>query len=220
MKITRKFWVAESDVPAVMYYILQHLPLLPSTANPAAAINNNNTQGGDSLTSRLSSSQQQLRRQHQQQHASGNQQSHSQHQSRQQQAQQPAQQQPQQPRLLLQPALQGFATTLHTVYFDNTALQLYHGRLYLRPQTQTLKARWIGHSHDSTSSNNPFLADCSTPDKVVLERKVYREGWKGGRCNHGTASAGCKHNDSAPLDNRVQAWDMLASILVLGPSNV
>ncbi|WIA35665.1 hypothetical protein OEZ86_004076 [Tetradesmus obliquus] len=56
------------------------------------------------------------------------------------------------------------------VYFDNKGLELYHGRLYLRPNTQTLKARWIGHNDGAWA-----------PARVVLERKIYKEGWKGER---------------------------------------
>jgi SPX domain protein involved in polyphosphate accumulation len=88
--------------------------------------------------------------------------------------------QPQLPPLLLQPALGGFTTSLHTVYFDNAALQLYHGRLYLRPQTQTLKARWIGQPQGTYGSEGMIgFVDGWCPEKVVLERKIYREGWRG-----------------------------------------
>jgi hypothetical protein len=138
--------VAQEDVSAVMYRILQHMPLLPSTAHT------------DSSSSRSK----------QQQAGFGTQWQQQQQQMFQDTAQQ---QQQQQQHTRQQQRLQefaGFTTTLHTVYFDNRGLELYHGRLYLRPNTQTLKARWIGHSDG-----------CWAPARVVLERKVYKEGWKG-----------------------------------------
>jgi hypothetical protein len=152
VSLTRKFWVAQEDVSAVMYRILQHMPLLPSTAHSASS----------SSSSSSKSKQQQ---------AGFGTQWQQQQQQQQQQFQDAAQQQQQQQQTRQQQRLQefaGFTTTLHTVYFDNKGLELYHGRLYLRPNTQTLKARWIGHS-DS----------CWAPARVVLERKVYKEGWKG-----------------------------------------
>lgn len=170
VRLTRKFWVRESDVPAVMYYVLQHLPLLPSTLHPtAAAASTGAEQGGNSTRADLGGThhkrqQQQPDVNQQQQQAAGGEAQQRQH-------------------LLLQPSLEGFTTSLHTVYFDNRALQLYHGRLFLRPQTQTLKARWIGQGQLSSDGPGGFGGGVSEgsccPDKVVLERKVYREGWRG-----------------------------------------
>jgi SPX domain protein involved in polyphosphate accumulation len=220
-RITAKFWVREQDVAAVMYTVLQHLPLLPSssqapsaTASPAAVKPPAGT-GSDITQQGSSSSRGRVRRrldvgtatgqpsqpaasleQQQQPHKDA---LHVSIQPMQQQVQQ--QQQRQQWRQQL--SLSGFATTLHTVYFDSRALELYHGRLYLRPNTSTLKARWITSSHDSSShdsggdsgstaavaaggeaphEHSAAGADASwAPDKIVLERKVYREGWKGER---------------------------------------
>jgi SPX domain protein involved in polyphosphate accumulation len=76
--------------------------------------------------------------------------------------------------LLLQPALGGFTTSLHTVYSDNAALQLYHGRLYLWPQTQTLKARWIGQPQGKDGSEGMISIGVDG-----FERKIYKEGWRG-----------------------------------------
>jgi hypothetical protein len=88
--------------------------------------------------------------------------------------------QPQQPQLLLQPALGGFTASLHTLYFDNAALQLYHGRLYLRPLTQTLKARWIGRAQGTDGSEGMMGGvDGWCPEIVTLEHRIYREGWRG-----------------------------------------
>jgi hypothetical protein len=159
-----------------MYYILRHLPLLPSTLHPTAAATGGTgaDQGGEGTRADLGSSTHHKRQQQQQQQAAGG------------EPQQPQQQQRQQ-HLLLQPSLEGFTTSLHTVYFDNTALQLYHGRLFLRPQTQTLKARWIGQGQQGSECVSGGFAGGGVseggccPDKVVLERKVYREGWRGTR---------------------------------------
>lgn len=50
----------------------------------------------------------------------------------------------------------------HTLALDNGFMELYHGRLYLRPNTCTVKLRWSGEG-----------------DRLTLTRKTYREGWKG-----------------------------------------
>jgi SPX domain protein involved in polyphosphate accumulation len=153
-----------------MYFILQHLPLLPSTSSPEGI-----EHGSDGVSTTLYSTHQRPPSR-QQAAAAGN------------SSQATTKQQPQQqqrpgtgtspPLLLQQPALGGFTTTLHTVYFDNVALQLYHGRLYLRPNTQTLKARWIGEG-TGVDGRGDVLGPGWYPDKVVLERKIYREGWRG-----------------------------------------
>lgn len=175
---------------AVMYFILQHLPLLPSTSHTAAAARG--AEGsGDGVTTSLGGGQRrhqqpQSQQPPQQQVRGGSSSTSLPPQQQPHQAGSSSKQRQQQP--LLQPALGGFTTTLHTVYFDNSALQLYHGRLYLRPRTQTLKARWIGqgasaHSNSSTHSASSIQQGCGEtvrPDKVVLERKIYREGWRGG----------------------------------------
>lgn len=199
VRFTRKFWVRESDVSAVMYYILQHLPLLPSTSHSVAA-SPGAEHSGDGVSTALGSGQHRRQQQQTKQQSSGPSPASIPTSASQQQQQQRAQQlagsstqrqRPQQQQPLLQPALDGFTTTLHTVYFDNPALQLYHGRLYLRPQTQTLKARWIGGQGANNSGGSSGSAGSSgvehhgsgegyaRPDRVVLERKVYREGWRG-----------------------------------------
>lgn len=48
-------------------------------------------------------------------------------------------------------------------------------RLYLRPNTKTLKLKWI----DEAASKAPDAPAPAAPARVVLERKIYREGWKG-----------------------------------------
>jgi hypothetical protein len=127
-----------------MYRILQHMPLLPSTAHSTSSSSSKSTQQQAGFGTQWQQQQQLF-----------------QDAAQQQQQQQTSQQQRLQ-------EFAGFTTTLHTVYFDNKGLELYHGRLYLRPNTQTLKARWIGHNDG-----------CWAPARVVLERKVYKEGWKG-----------------------------------------
>lgn len=122
----------------MMYQILQHLPLLPSTAHSAASKQQQQAGFGTRAPTAGNPSQQQ---------------------------QQPASQQQHHQRLQ---EFAGYTTAVHSVYFDNRGLELYHGRLYFRPNTQTLKARWIGHDDG-----------CWAPERVVLERKVYKEGWKG-----------------------------------------
>jgi hypothetical protein len=101
--------VRASDVAAVQYYILQQLPLLPSTSHPTAAVAGTE-QGGAEISTELGSGQQKQQPsgasslcwqpdcQQQQQVGDGS--SHL------------------QPQLLLQLALGGFTTSLHTVYFD------------------------------------------------------------------------------------------------------
>lgn len=66
----------------------------------------------------------------------------------------------------------GCSATVHTVYLDNSVLELYHGRLYLRPNARTLKVQWVGR--DGSEASEGYV-----PRKVVIERKIYREGWKG-----------------------------------------
>jgi hypothetical protein len=201
VKLTRKFWVAQEDVSAVMYRILQHYPLLPSTA-AAAAIGSSHGLGPAGVgkagfgTSSLSSAAPPggLRASTPPATdcapllpaaaaaaaapAAAAEDSGSTHQL-------PAVQQQQQQHWQSSPVLSGFTTTMHTVYFDSPALELYHGRLYLRPLTQTLKARWISHPDDELSHAAAAAAAPGSsgwaPEKVVLERKIYKEGWKGTR---------------------------------------
>jgi hypothetical protein len=80
----------------------------------------------------------------------------------------------------------GCSAEVHTVYFDNGPLELYHGRLYLRPNARTLKARWIGRGGGEAGGaggceggEGPGGGAAWVPRHVVVERKIYREGWKG-----------------------------------------
>jgi hypothetical protein len=214
VKLTRKFWVQESDVSALMYFILQHLPLLPSTSSPVA-VSQGTEQGTDGVSTTLYSAHQR-QPQWQQAVAGGN--SSQQSGQQQQQQQQRAGTGTSPPQLLQQPALGGFTTTLHTVYFDNVALQLYHGRLYLRPKTQTLKARWIGQGA-GVDGRGAVLGPGWCPDKVVLERKIYREGWRGEGplwvckvCTDQGISQGAQHWCVVCEANSVAASRLLASL--------
>ncbi|GAB4819711.1 hypothetical protein N2152v2_006757 [Parachlorella kessleri] len=58
----------------------------------------------------------------------------------------------------------GDAKLVNSVYFDNSSLELYHGRLDKRPGSIALRMRWYGTGE---------------PQAVQLERKTYRESWKG-----------------------------------------
>jgi hypothetical protein len=204
VKLTQKFWVRDEDVPAVMYTVLQHLPLLPSSTGhkqqpaasqaaagaPTAAGAGKPPRPGDSSSGgRASAAQQRSRQQQRADDVSVDLQAASQPPP----PPPPQQQQQQQQRPAASPG--GFTTTVHTVYFDNSGLQLYHGRLYMRPNTMTLKARWIGGASDSGSGSgrgsSGSIEDAAAaaagaaggaawaPSRVVLERKLYRQGWRG-----------------------------------------
>jgi hypothetical protein len=62
------------------------------------------------------------------------------------------------------------------MYFDNAALQLYHGRLYLWPQTPMLKARWIDKPQGTDGSEGMMCVgvDVWCPERVVCESKKQR----------------------------------------------
>jgi SPX domain protein involved in polyphosphate accumulation len=53
---------------------------------------------------------------------------------------------------------------VNSVYLDNTAMELYHGRLDKTPGAIALRFRWYG---------------TGTPDVVFVERKTHRESWMG-----------------------------------------
>jgi len=52
----------------------------------------------------------------------------------------------------------------NSAYFDNSQLEMYHGRLEKRPQAIALRIRWYG------------LGD---PELAFIERKTHKESWKG-----------------------------------------
>lgn len=56
------------------------------------------------------------------------------------------------------------AQLVNSVYLDNRALELYHGRLDKSPGAQALRMRWYG---------------TPTPETVFVERKTHREAWTG-----------------------------------------
>ena len=58
----------------------------------------------------------------------------------------------------------GDAQLISSVYFDNSQLELYHGRLDKKPGAIALRIRWYGSGD---------------PENVFVERKTHREGWKG-----------------------------------------
>jgi len=53
---------------------------------------------------------------------------------------------------------------VNSVYFDNSSMELYHGRLDKRPNAIALRIRWYGDGE---------------PSLCFVERKTHREGWKG-----------------------------------------
>jgi SPX domain protein involved in polyphosphate accumulation len=53
---------------------------------------------------------------------------------------------------------------VNSVYLDNTAMELYHGRLDKTPGAIALRFRWYG---------------TGTPETVFVERKTHRESWAG-----------------------------------------
>eukprot|EP00598_Pedospumella_elongata_P002752 CAMPEP_0184973280 /NCGR_PEP_ID=MMETSP1098-20130426/5134_1 /TAXON_ID=89044 /ORGANISM="Spumella elongata, Strain CCAP 955/1" /LENGTH=726 /DNA_ID=CAMNT_0027495727 /DNA_START=49 /DNA_END=2229 /DNA_ORIENTATION=+ len=53
---------------------------------------------------------------------------------------------------------------VNSVYLDNSAMELYHGRLDKTPGAIALRFRWYG---------------TGTPDVVFVERKTHRESWAG-----------------------------------------
>ncbi|CAG9460086.1 unnamed protein product [Pedinophyceae sp. YPF-701] len=58
----------------------------------------------------------------------------------------------------------GDAQLINSVYFDNSNLELYHGRLDKRPGAIALRLRWYGNGE---------------PEQVFVERKTHKESWKG-----------------------------------------
>ena len=232
--VVRKFWVLPEDVTAVLYFILQHLPLVPTGTAAAARERLDGGRGwgwggggrvrGQEQQRQQDEEQQQQQQQQEQEKQQGQQQQRKQQQQHQkqqgQQQQQQAQQQqtPQQQQQqlsldsrtlaaaaaaagapakpLLHPQTEEYASEVHTVYFDNRVLELYHGRLYLRPHTIMLKALWKDNSGDDSSSSSSSSSSGSSssgadkrgwlgewaPENVVLERKICREGWKGRLC--------------------------------------
>lgn len=56
------------------------------------------------------------------------------------------------------------AQLVNSVYLDNRALELYHGRLDKTPGAIALRMRWYG---------------TSTPETVFVERKTHRDSWAG-----------------------------------------
>jgi SPX domain protein involved in polyphosphate accumulation len=58
----------------------------------------------------------------------------------------------------------GDAQLVNSVYLDNSLAELYQGRLDKRPDAIALRLRWYGST---------------PPEKVFVERKTHREGWKG-----------------------------------------
>ncbi|GAB4814940.1 hypothetical protein N2152v2_001986 [Parachlorella kessleri] len=58
----------------------------------------------------------------------------------------------------------GDAQLVNSVYFDNSSLELYHGRLDKKPGAIAARIRWYG-------PNDPKLC--------FIERKTHRESWKG-----------------------------------------
>eukprot|EP00210_Caulerpa_lentillifera_P001787 g1717.t1 len=58
----------------------------------------------------------------------------------------------------------GDSQLVSSVYFDNSLLELYHGRLDKKPGAIAIRIRWYG-PHD--------------PELVFIERKTHKEGWKG-----------------------------------------
>ena len=63
-----------------------------------------------------------------------------------------------------QDLLSGDSQMTNSAYFDNSQLELYHGRLEKRPQAIALRIRWYG------------LGD---PELAFIERKTHKESWKG-----------------------------------------
>lgn len=59
---------------------------------------------------------------------------------------------------------EGDSQLVSSVYFDNSLLELYHGRLDKKPGAIAIRIRWYG-PHD--------------PELVFIERKTHKESWKG-----------------------------------------
>jgi SPX domain protein involved in polyphosphate accumulation len=89
---------------------------------------------------------------------------------------------------------------VNSVYVDNFAMELYHGRLDKTPGAIALRLRWYGtgapevslvsyNYHEQqptvnhvviTEKNTMIRTDCSCDCKVVfVERKTHRESWAG-----------------------------------------
>jgi len=58
----------------------------------------------------------------------------------------------------------GDAQLVNSAYYDNSNMELYHGRLDKRPGAIALRMRWYGNGY---------------PRTVFVERKTHRESWKG-----------------------------------------
>ena len=63
-----------------------------------------------------------------------------------------------------QDLLSGDSQMTNSAYFDNSQLELYHGRLEKRPQAIALRIRWYG---------------LGEPELAFIERKTHKESWKG-----------------------------------------
>lgn len=58
----------------------------------------------------------------------------------------------------------GDAQLINSAYFDNSSMELYHGRLDKRPGAIAVRIRWYGEG---------------APKLAFVERKTHRESWKG-----------------------------------------
>jgi SPX domain protein involved in polyphosphate accumulation len=58
----------------------------------------------------------------------------------------------------------GDSQLINSAYFDNSSLELYHGRLDKRPGAIAVRIRWYGEG---------------APKLCFVERKTHRESWKG-----------------------------------------
>jgi len=195
-----KYWVSLEDVSQVVYFILQHMPLLPADSQsltaggqqkqrqrPAFGLSHVAAHGGaagggaaaPAVATAVGAAA-----------ALGSSQSS-------------------------RVDFPGCSAEIHTVYLDNSqSLELYHGRLYLRPNARTVKVRWMGRGdgggdgrgtggraagkrrrgggdfddggddeimsedEEEEEQEEEEAADW-VPRHVVVERKIYREGWKG-----------------------------------------
>ena len=63
-----------------------------------------------------------------------------------------------------QDLLSGDSQMTNSAYFDNSQLELYHGRLEKRPLAIALRIRWYG---------------LGAPELAFIERKTHKEEWKG-----------------------------------------
>ena len=192
-----KFWVAVDDVPSVVYFILQHLPLLPAEGGAGGSGGNEGAFRAPSAAAASSS-------------AAAPPSSSAAAASRSPSSASSA------AAAALDVELPGCGAEVHTVYLDSCqSLELYHARLYLRPNARTLKVRWLGRGAggggggaggggsgeaaastaataggddgggseggggDDGGDGDQGAAAGWAPRRVVVERKIYREGWKG-----------------------------------------